>query len=1121
MVRDEKKEKQMSKYSFVEKGYVVFHGNNGKFCGISIEKLENFWYDSGFYHLWLDNPNPDKNGLCIVQNDRNIDLIIEHMNGKPINIDLKSKKELEELKEDFEYYMVKAPDNLLKRLNDFSAENIDSNGIIDDVICTKNGINEMNGKMGTVTGILTKFNENLNTMSVGIEQGNQNDVQLGRAFDEQKSDVKKLSSDIDELKTIVMKQNGVIDELKNIVIKQNDDNNQLKNIVLKQNDDSNQLKNIVLKQNDDNNQLKNIVLKQNDAIYQMKSDLKFIKDAADKSFVSKESLDQAIENIQQVKESVNKLADDHKKLKENDNKAAVDIKIMKDNMNKMADDNKEVKCGMNKVVDDIKQVKESMNKMANDNKEEKESLNQVANDNRESVNQVIEDIKEVKKSMNKMADDNKEVKDNMNKLANDNRESVNQVIENIKEVKDNMTKLADDNKEEKENINEVIEDIKEVKESMTKLADDNRESVNQVIEDTKEIKDNMNKMANDNKEEKENMNKVIEDIKEIKDNMNKLANDNKEMKESLNQVANDNREKMNKAIEDIQQVKKNVNKLANDNKEVKESINKLANDNKEMKESMNKMANDNKQLKDNMNKMANDNKEIKENMNKVIEDIKEVKESMNKLADDNKPMKYDTNYINEKIEEHTLDYQQRYSNDLPILEDSNTKNSTHDQVRDIVDKINNTEKNISSNKTEMNNSSKSSNLNTHNLINNLPNLYSSPVKANFADSVILKGYTSYINILNSWFGNKKPWKLSFRASEHKYKASEFHKYCDNKCPTVTIIKHIGHDDKINIFGGYTTQYWESRKEKEYKYDSGSFLFTLSNEHDIPPTKYDILDPFNALYWDKNHGPDFMDICIKDDCNNNNFSYINGHTCYYAHHNTPQSTSLFVNTAEPKENNYFTVEEYEVYELISNSNLNLQNSILINEETRIELNKWFKEDKEWELSYRCSDENRSVKKWHEKCDDKESLVIIQGKGEDGQSYIFGGYTSVGWGKNHSDMDNPLREGTGYRADSKAFLFSLTNPHGYNNTKLAVNPKKSSWALMSNDSEYELAFLNGIYLRTKTDDDQFINGSNEFLCDKNSVYIPPYPELGNSFFVNTNQPDKKNTFDLIDFEVFTSI
>ncbi|KAK8809873.1 hypothetical protein WA158_000816 [Blastocystis sp. Blastoise] len=360
--------------------------------------------------------------------------------------------------------------------------------------------------------------------------------------------------------------------------------------------------------------------------------------------------------------------------------------------------------------------------------------------------------------------------------------------------------------------------------------------------------------------------------------------------------------------------------------------------------------------------------------------------------------------------------------------------------------------------------------------------------------------------------------LNWLASENNFKANEFHKYCDFKCPTVTLIKHIDHNNKINIFGGYTDQYWES-SSGILKSASKEFLFTLSNEHNIPPTQYDILDPNSALYCYKDFGPCFLDICIIDDCHNSNNNCINGDDAIYSHGLTPQKASLFVNTAGPQEQNRFTVDDYEVYELIPNPDLYLPNSILITKEMGIELSRWFDKNKEWELLYRCSDEKRSVKKWHEKCDEKESLVIIEGKGKDGQSYIFGGYTSVGWGKNHSDMENLLRI-TGFRADSKAFLFSLTNPNQYNYTKLSINREYTNSALISNDSYAERTFHCGIYLSTDINEDRFIIYSSISLYGEDPVYISPYPELGNSFFVNTNQYDERNEFYLINFEVFTS-
>ena len=62
----------------------------------------------------------------------------------------------------------------------------------------------------------------------------------------------------------------------------------------------------------------------------------------------------------------------------------------------------------------------------------------------------------------------------------------------------------------------------------------------------------------------------------------------------------------------------------------------------------------------------------------------------------------------------------------------------------------------------------------------------------------------YDGKLREWLGNDYKWKLLYRASEHDYTAKSFHEYCDNKGPTLVVIKSRGGW----IFGGYTTKSWK-------------------------------------------------------------------------------------------------------------------------------------------------------------------------------------------------------------------------------------------------------------------------------------------------------------------------
>ncbi|KAK8789924.1 hypothetical protein WA158_006704 [Blastocystis sp. Blastoise] len=186
----------------------------------------------------------------------------------------------------------------------------------------------------------------------------------------------------------------------------------------------------------------------------------------------------------------------------------------------------------------------------------------------------------------------------------------------------------------------------------------------------------------------------------------------------------------------------------------------------------------------------------------------------------------------------------------------------------------------------------------------------------FINSKIIEKRCFETRLMN-WLGKEKKWKLLFRASEHNYSAREFHRCCDNKGETVTIIKHIGHNNHINIFGGYTNQNWDS--DSYMKRYSKEFLFTLSNEHNILPTKYEYInnDKDSGIYCNSSYGPTFgqpSDIEIHDNCHNNNDSYCLARDC--SESSTPQKSSLFVNTDDANSKNNFIVEDYEVLSFLS-------------------------------------------------------------------------------------------------------------------------------------------------------------------------------------------------------------
>ncbi|XP_078353557.1 uncharacterized protein LOC144638224 isoform X3 [Oculina patagonica] len=89
----------------------------------------------------------------------------------------------------------------------------------------------------------------------------------------------------------------------------------------------------------------------------------------------------------------------------------------------------------------------------------------------------------------------------------------------------------------------------------------------------------------------------------------------------------------------------------------------------------------------------------------------------------------------------------------------------------------------------------------------------------------------HLSALTSWLPPNATCSLLFRASTDGYTPADFHRCCDNKGPTLVVIKSGEY-----IFGGYTSQSWESPGFTKAIPDSQSFLFTLVNPSGNEPVK---------------------------------------------------------------------------------------------------------------------------------------------------------------------------------------------------------------------------------------------------------------------------------------------
>ena len=174
-------------------------------------------------------------------------------------------------------------------------------------------------------------------------------------------------------------------------------------------------------------------------------------------------------------------------------------------------------------------------------------------------------------------------------------------------------------------------------------------------------------------------------------------------------------------------------------------------------------------------------------------------------------------------------------------------------------------------------------------------------KLNFYDSLIVK--EDEIKMINNWINpntNVKA-KLLYRASRDGQDSYIFHKYCDNKGPTIMFAK-INNGYR---FGGFSGISWINGVNKWVK-DKDSFLFSLNNKLKI------MNNNTNYTVWIGN-GPDFGDskkneLLFSYNCltGKNNFCNDSG------------SAFTFRNKdlvgVDVKGEYYFDVEDFEVYSI---------------------------------------------------------------------------------------------------------------------------------------------------------------------------------------------------------------
>ena len=146
----------------------------------------------------------------------------------------------------------------------------------------------------------------------------------------------------------------------------------------------------------------------------------------------------------------------------------------------------------------------------------------------------------------------------------------------------------------------------------------------------------------------------------------------------------------------------------------------------------------------------------------------------------------------------------------------------------------------------------------------------------FDESTILPYDSQNVLTLVSWLqeaGISATWKLIYRGTRDGFDASSFHRLCDYKGPTVTLIKSVGDC----VFGGYSYVSWDS--SSGYTESPNAFLFVfVSTGLGTTPFRGSIFqNSGHAIFAHSGYGPTFgsgHDLFIGSNSNSNADSYIN-------------------------------------------------------------------------------------------------------------------------------------------------------------------------------------------------------------------------------------------------------
>ncbi|KAK8803250.1 hypothetical protein WA158_000944 [Blastocystis sp. Blastoise] len=180
----------------------------------------------------------------------------------------------------------------------------------------------------------------------------------------------------------------------------------------------------------------------------------------------------------------------------------------------------------------------------------------------------------------------------------------------------------------------------------------------------------------------------------------------------------------------------------------------------------------------------------------------------------------------------------------------------------------------------------------------------------FENTSLLSDNLSILYMIKWFCNNNQRWSLLYCGTRDHFNINTFHKNCDNRGKTVTLIKYTNKDGYVNLFGGYTSLSWNG--SDGIVEDPESIVFQLQSVYCTSPRCFINENLSHSIGHYSNIGPFFSKwFAIPEGCHERECVY----TSYCSEFHTESCSCKSILTDIPRNKDGFAlfhIDEIEVF-----------------------------------------------------------------------------------------------------------------------------------------------------------------------------------------------------------------